>query len=262
MLSFNTFHFVIFSLLSLSANAETVRGAQRELDGTAPVNLGVAGDYAILSKTGVSTVPSSAVTGDIAVSPAAATYLTGFALTLDSGTQYSTSTQIVGQAHSASYGGDVATKLTSAVSNMEAAYTDAAGRANENALRKNIGAGILGVDDLNGGTNAPLTPGVYTFGSSVTIADKIYFDGSASDIFIIQITGDLLVNFDVELLNGALASNIFWQVAGEVIVAAGSKMKGILLVKTAVMFETKSELLGRVLTQTHCALQVATITQP
>jgi hypothetical protein len=260
MFSFKTCHFVIFSLLSLSANAETVRGAQRELDGAAPVNLGLAGTYAILSKTGVSTVPTSAIKGDIGVSPAAATFLTGFALTLDSAGQYSTTTQVDGGAHSASYGGDVATKLTSAVSSMEAAYTDAAGRTNGVADRTNMGYGTLG--GVYGGPveGSQLTEGVYTFGSSVTVASAITFKGDVDSIVIIQITGDLLVQANV-VLDGVLAQNIFWQVAGRVIVEAGVQMKGILLAKTAVVFETGSSLSGRVLTQTHCALDMATITQ-
>jgi hypothetical protein len=52
--------------------------------GLLPVNLGAAGRFAILSKSGVSTVPGSMVTGDIGVSPIAASAITGFSQTLDS----------------------------------------------------------------------------------------------------------------------------------------------------------------------------------
>ena len=48
------------------------------------VNLGSAGGYVILAKSGISNVPTSAVTGDLGLSPAAATYITGFPLTADS----------------------------------------------------------------------------------------------------------------------------------------------------------------------------------
>jgi hypothetical protein len=258
MFSFKTCHFVIFSLLSLSANAETVRGAQRELGDTDTVNLGLAGEYAILSKTGVSTVPTSDITGDIGVSPAAATFLTGFALTLDSGGQYSTTTQVDGGAHSASYGGVVATRLTSAVSSMEAAYTDAASRTTV-AAKTNLGSGGLG--GVYGGPAHPLTTGVYKFGSSVTVGSTIHFSGSATDIFIIQMTGDLLVQASVILDGPVLPENIFWQVAGKVTVESKHHMQGIILAATAVTFETESRLTGRVLTQTHCALDMARITQ-
>ena len=46
--------------------------------GLAPVNLGTAGNFVILSKSGISTVPSSVLTGDIGVSPIAHTAITGF----------------------------------------------------------------------------------------------------------------------------------------------------------------------------------------
>jgi hypothetical protein len=45
-------------------------------------------------------------------------------------------------------------------------------------------------------------------------------------------------------------------------VGAGAHMEGILLVKTAVLFETDSSLTGRVLAQTTCDLQSATIVEP
>jgi len=69
-------------------------------------------------------------------------------------------------------------------------------------------------------------------------------------------------NYNVILSNGALAENIFWQVAGHVVVGAGAHMEGILLVQTDVLFETLSSLNGRVLAQTACNLQMATITEP
>ena len=58
-----------------------------------PVDLKDAGDYVIIAKSGIDTyVPySSIITGDIAVSPITATAMTGFSLTLDSSTQFSTS---------------------------------------------------------------------------------------------------------------------------------------------------------------------------
>ena len=47
------------------------------------VNLGTAEDFAILTKSGVTTTGDSFITGDIGTSPAAASFLTGFYLTLD-----------------------------------------------------------------------------------------------------------------------------------------------------------------------------------
>jgi hypothetical protein len=261
MFSSNPCRFVLFLLLSLSANAETVRGAQRELDATPSVLIGTATNYQILAKSGISSVPQSSVTGDIGVSPIAATAITGFSLIADKDGQFSTSTQVAGNVYAADYGGPTAVALTTAVSNMETAYTDAKGRPNADDERINLGDGVLGVGGLNGGVDAKLTAGVYTFGSSVTINATIYFSGSDSDIFILQIAGDMLqvAGTEVILDDGALAENIFWQVAGEVDVKLGAHMEGVLLVKTAVTFEAGSSLSGRVLTQTACNLDQATI---
>jgi hypothetical protein len=231
------------------------------------VNLGTAGNYAILTKTGITNVPASVITGNIGVSPIAATAMTGFSLTLDKGGQFSTSTQItsgdgdlVGQCHAASYGGDIAKALSSAVSDMEAAYTDVAGRTNDNAVL-NLGAGHLG--GVYGGAGNELTPGLYTFGSDVIIESDITFKGTGgdTDVFIIQMTGNLLqfANTKVILEGGALANNIFWQVDNKVDVLKGAHMEGIILVKTYAAFVTGSSLNGRVLAQTACTLQMTTI---
>jgi hypothetical protein len=253
------------NLFLLSAAAAVNAAAARE----APVGLLSAKNYVILAKSGISTVPDSSITGDIAVSPIASTAITGFSLTLDSSGEFSTSTQVDGDAFAASYAAPTPAILTSAVGDMEAAYTDAAGRPNDDAARINLGGGILGGDF--GGVDNELTPGVYTFATDVTISDTVYFRGSGyrrgqgdSDVFIIQVTGNLLIDagFNVELTNGALASNIIWQIAGNVNVMAGSHLEGILLVKTDVTFVTGSSLNGRVLSQTACNLQMATITEP
>lgn len=56
-----------------------------------PLDLGSAGNFVILGKTGISTVPYSDITGDMGVSPVAASAITGFALIMDASTTFSTS---------------------------------------------------------------------------------------------------------------------------------------------------------------------------
>jgi hypothetical protein len=116
MYSFNTCHFVLYSLLSLSANAGTLQqGAQGELFEVNPskVKLLSAGNYVILSKAGISTVPASVITGDIAVLPIAAAAITGFSLTTDSTNTFSMATQVTGQAFTANYAMPTPARLTS-----------------------------------------------------------------------------------------------------------------------------------------------------
>jgi hypothetical protein len=78
--------------------AEKACGYVDDADSCAPgpavVDLGTAFEFVILSKSGISTVPDSVITGDIGVSPIAATGVTGFSLTLDAGGEFSTSAQV------------------------------------------------------------------------------------------------------------------------------------------------------------------------
>jgi hypothetical protein len=222
-------------------------------DSTPSVDLRSAESYVILAKTGISTVPQSSITGDIAVSPIAAAAITGFSSTMDSGEQFSTSSQVTGRMYAANYHTPIPSLLTTAVSDMETAYTDAAGRSNP--ATTNLGSGSIG--------GLTLGSGVHNFGSDVNIATstQVVFSGNDTEVFIIQISGDLVqaANTQVILEGGAKAENIFWQVAGTVEVGAGAHLEGVLLVKTCVTFITGSSLNGRIMSQTHVALQQATI---
>jgi hypothetical protein len=92
------------------------------------VFLGAAANYVILAKAGISSVPGSVITGDIAVSPAAISYVTGFSLTSDSSGKFSTSTQVVdGVVKGADQISPTPSQLTTAISAMETAYTAAKG---------------------------------------------------------------------------------------------------------------------------------------
>jgi hypothetical protein len=222
--------------------------------GPARVILGAAGGFAVLAKAAISTVPASAITGDIGVSPAAATYMTGFSLVADASNTYSTSMQIVGKAYAANYAVPTPAQLTTAVSNMETAYTDAAGRKNPDVLE-------LGSGNIGGKT---LSPGLYKWTSTVTIPTQLTLAGGANDVWIMQTTGDLTMsaNLRVNLTGGALPSNVFWQVAGATTIGTGAHFEGVLLCKTQVTLQTGATLSGRIFAQTQVALQKATVTQP
>jgi hypothetical protein len=75
-------------------------------------------------------------------------------------------------------------------------------------------------------------------------------------------TGALIqtTNTKVHLTDGANAENIFWKIAGNLVVGAGAHMEGTLMVKTDAFFQTESSLTGRVPTQTSCNPQMASIT--
>jgi hypothetical protein len=243
-------------LLSAAALANAANG-----NAESAIDLGSAEDFVILARTGISTVPASSISGNIGVSPIAATAITGFNLKMDSGGEFSTAKeQITGKAYAADYAAPIPTELIDAVSDMETAYTNAAERPNEDDERINIGK-----DDVKGDLSGmSLTPGVYTFGVDISFSEDISFDGGPDDVFIIQTTGSLLQAEGTQVIiekDGVQAKNIFWQVGGEVKVGAGSVLKGILLVKTKALFMAGSSLDGRVFAQTRCDLQTASITE-
>jgi hypothetical protein len=172
------------------------------------VDIGSACNYAILAKSGISTVPTSAITGNIAVSPIASGAITGFSQVMDSSKEFSTASQFTGKAFAADYGAPTPGHLTTAVYDMEDAYTDALQLPNTDAKRENIGGGTIG--------GHTLFPGVYTFTTGVAITSDITFDGGRYDVFIIQIGASLTqaANTQVILAGCAQTKNIFWQVTG------------------------------------------------
>lgn len=221
--------------------------------GPAPVLLGAAGNYVILAKTAVSTVPISAVTGDVGVSPAATSYLTGFSLT-KVGTTSATSPQVVGHLFGADMTAPTSTNLTTAVESMGAAYTDAAGRPNPDPL--NLGDGEIG--------GQTLLPGLYKWTTGVTVSSDVTISGGANDVWIFQIPGNLRVNPGKRVVLGgsARARNIFWQVAGTVEIGTTAHLEGIVLSKTSIKLGTGSSMNGRALAQTAVILEACTVTRP
>jgi hypothetical protein len=220
--------------------------------GPAHVLLGAAGEYAILAKSAVSDVPASAITGNLGLSPAAATYITGFSLTR-SGDHW-TSPQVVGRIVAADNDPPTPTDLTTAVANMEAAYTDAAGRPPPSVI--NLGAGTIG--------GMTLAPGLYTWGSSVLIPTDITIAGAANDTWIFQVSGDLILSAATRmtLSGGAQAKNIVWQVAGLVDFGTTSHAEGVVLSKTAIKLGTGASINGRLLAQTAVEIASSTVTAP
>ena len=220
-------------------------------------NLAAPGSYAILAKTGVTNVTGSMISGgEVGLSPAAASFITGFSTTEDPSKVFATSASVVAPAklYAADYATPTPTNLTTAVLAMQAAYADAAGRSPPDHL--NLSSGNLG--------GLTLAPGLYTWGSTVTIPTDLTISGGANDVWIFQISNDLDISSATKVIlsGGALAKNIFWQVAGKVTLEAGSQFSGVILCETAVTMQTQASLNGRMLAQTLVALDNNAITAP
>jgi len=218
-----------------------------------PVNLGTAGNYVILAKTGISTVPASAITGNLGLSPAAASYVTGFSLSADATNVFSTSPQVTGKIYAANYAVPSPSNLTTAVGDMQLAFTDAAGRAPDVT---ELGAGNIG--------GMTLTQGVYKWGSSLLIPTDVTLTGSATDVWIFQIAQNLTMSsaVNIHLTGGALPKNVFWQVAGAVDLGTTSHFEGIVLAYTTATLRTGASINGRLLAQTAVILDGSTVVEP
>jgi hypothetical protein len=222
--------------------------------GPKAVNLGTAGTFVILSKTGITTTGTTAIVGDIGVSPIVATSMTGFGLIADSTNTFSKSSLVSGKIYAADYFAPTPAKLTSAISAMQTAFTDAAGRVSPDFTE-------LGAGDISGKT---LLPGLYKWNTGVAITNGVTLAGGPNDVFIFQIAGDLVVNngAKITLTGGAQAKNIFWQVSGKATIGSAAAVKGIILSQTLISFNTGATLSGRALAQTAVTLIANTITAP
>ena len=220
-----------------------------------PVFLGTAGNFAILAKTGVSTTGATDVTGDIGLSPAAATFVTGFGLTADPSNEFSTSSLVTGRIYAANYTPPTPATMTAAISDMEIAYTDAAGRTLPDFTELYTG-------DISGQT---LVPGLYKWGTGVLInGTTTTLTGSATDVWIFQIAQDLTVGNGaiLNLTGGAVPENVFWQVAGQTTLGTTVNFKGIVLCQTLIDMQTGVIFNGRALAQTAVTLDATAITEP
>jgi hypothetical protein len=218
-----------------------------------PVELGTAGGFVILSKSAISTVPTSDITGDVGVSPAAASFITGFSLVVDAAGAFSISTQVTGHVLAADYAAPTPSNLTAAVGAMELAFTEAAGRAPDVT---ELGAGNIG--------GMTLEPGVYQWGTGLLVPTDLTLAGSATDVWIFQVAGNLELSSAarVVLSGGALPRNVFWQVAGLVELGTTSHLEGVVLSQTSITLRTGASVNGRLLAQTAVALDSVTVVEP
>jgi hypothetical protein len=200
-----------------------------------PVDLGAAAPFVILTKTGVT-------------SPIAAAAITGFSLIADSTNTFSTSSQVTGKIYAANYASPTPANLTTAVSNMEAAYTDAAGRSLPDFTELYSG-------NLSGRT---LVPGLYKWSTGVLVTSTVTLAGPADAVWIFQISGDFTMGSGAQVLlsGGAQAKNIFWQVGGGTGVEIGTTahVEGTILAAKAIHLRTGASLNGRALAQTAVTL--------
>jgi hypothetical protein len=226
-------------------------------EGPKPVDLRTAGDFAILTKTGITNVFESAIDGNIGASPITAKAIKPTCAEV-TGLIYGADAAYAEADTCGDFKGDAAanTLVHNAVLDMGTAYTDAAGRTTPDYTELHAG-------DISGKT---LVPGLYKWGTDVLINEDVYLDGDANDVWIFQISGDVIQasGTEVVLMNDVQAKNIFWQVGGGTGVALDttSIFNGIVLAEKAINVKTGATVNGRLLSQTEVTLQKNKINQP
>jgi len=202
-----------------------------------PVTLGAADGFAVLAGSLISSVPTSDITGDVGLSPASGSNITGLTAPEVTGTIYTV--DAFGPA------GSVADPilLTAAKGDLTIAYNDAAGRTpvpTGNFL--NPGGGNIG--------GLTLVAGLYKFTSSALITGSdVTLTGSSTDVWIFQIANDLTVGNGIQviLVGGAKASNIFWQVGTSATLGTTSVFKGTIMADQSIALNNLATVEGRTL---------------
>lgn len=238
----STIPIAIISLLAAGTTGATAAAPEE------PVDLGTAGNFTVLSKSGITDVYKSSIDGNVGTSP-----ITGAAIGLTCG-------EVTGNIYTVDAAGPNPcsvkdpTGLTAAVGDMEAAYNDAAGRTLPDAI--NLGGGELG--------GLTLTPGLYNWSSNVSISNDVTLAGGPDDVWILQIAGtlDQASAKNVTLTGGAQAKNVFWAVAGATAIGTDAHFEGTILSKKKVAMKTHATINGRLLAQTATTLQMNTLVPP
>lgn len=214
--------------------------------GPAPLNLGAAGNFAVLAQSAITSVPSSAITGDVGLSPA-----TGAGMVL-------TCPEVTGVIYSVDATGPTckvnnATLLGLAIGAKDAAYTDAGARAPDYT---ELGAGDIGGRNLG--------PATYKWGTDLLIPTDLTLTGGPNDVWIFQIAQKLTVSPGVKIIlaGGALPKNIFWRTFAASDLDTTVQFQGVILSQTAINLKTGATIDGRLLAGTAVTLDQNRVTQP
>ncbi len=202
--------------------------------GPVPVDMGSASNFTILAGSAISSTSGGIINGDVGLSPAGGSLITGVTTAQVNGTIY------VIDANGPAGSVENAALLSAAKNDLTTAYNDAAGRSPTTSF----GA----IYDL--GTQT-LTSGVYNGSSSFGITGTLTLDAvdDPDAVWIFQAGTTLITEpgSTVALINGAQARNVFWQVGSSATLGDNSILKGTLMALDSITLNTGSVLDGRAL---------------
>jgi hypothetical protein len=200
------------------------------------VGLGTASSFVVLAGTGVTNTGATTLNGDIGTYPT--TSITGLGTITVNGTNHA---------------GDGVTQ--SAKTDLAHAYDNAAGQ----------GPTLPIAAALDGLT---LVPGVYNSASQVLLnggALTLDAGGNAAAVWVFQAGSDLIVanGSSVNMINGAQACNVFWQVGSSASLGTSVSFRGTIMAVTSITLATAATVEGRVLARNGTVtLDTNTISSP
>lgn len=182
--------------------------------------LGDASDFAILGASTVTSTGNTVIHGNLGVSPGTA--ITGFLPGIVNGTQYS--------------GGAV--PLQGQVDALAAFVALGSGVSIQNLTGIDLGGLTLGAGVRNFNSSAQLT-GILTLDAGG--------DSNARFDFLIGSTLTSGTGSIVNLINGASADNVFWQVGSSATLGVGTAFAGSIIADQSITLNTGASLIGRAL---------------
>lgn len=212
--------------------------------------LGSAASFAVLAGTEITNVPTSVITGDVGLSPAAGSNYTGLTLAEVSGTIFAVDT--TGPAGTA---GNDPYLLTAAKADLVTAYDALATGSNASA---NCNAAYVfgaGNKDLSG---ASLAPGLYC-ADTFTLTGTLTLTGSG--VWVFRSAATLITSGTANIVGGDTC-DVWWQVPSSATLGTNTSLKGNILALTSIGMNTGATLTGRALARNGAVtLQSNTINQ-
>jgi ice-binding like protein len=218
--------------LSLAGPSSDVSARPLAGHATAPT-LGTANSFAVLAATAVTNVPTSTITGDVGLSPAAGSNYAGLTAAEVAGTIYAV--DATGPAGSVNNPG----LLTTAQADNTAAFGAliAAGNA---TCDTDYGAVVQDLVGLS------LVPGVYCAGA-FTLTGTLTLSGSGVWIFR---SADTLITSGTANVVGGDSCSVWWRVPSSATIGTNTQLTGNILALTSIALQSGATLNGRALAQT------------
>jgi methionine-rich copper-binding protein CopC len=212
-----------------------------------PVDLQSLSTFAVVAGDGLinsNAAGETTINGDVGLSPTATC--------LGDGVPCTVTNPII---NGTLYANDLEGVAAAAQADSTDAYSDAAGRA----------PGTM-VNDLTG---LVLPSGVYTSGSTMTIAEggtlTLDAQGDADAVFIFQVGSSLTVNNNAQVLlvNGANSANVYWAIVSSATIGTDVSFAGTVLAGDSISVDTGSTVDGRLLSRDgQVVLAFNTVTVP